>query len=311
MPPCEYVGRFAPSPTGPLHFGSLVAALGSCLDARASGGRWLLRIEDVDEPRCSGAVADDIPRMLEVLGFQWDGPVLWQSQRKARYRDALNALASGGLVYPCACTRREMVDSVVAEDGAAVYPGTCRLGLPAGKPARAWRLRVDDVDIAFEDALQGRRVQNLARQVGDFVLLRADGYFAYQLAVVVDDADQGVTHVVRGADLLGSTPRQIYLQHRLRWPTPAYTHLPIAVNRNGEKLSKQTRASAIDITRSAQQLVAALRFLGQTPPTDLATASVLDVWNWARAEWRLARVPQVMAIPIPQNGTFRPSDSDS
>ena len=311
MTPAEYVGRFAPSPTGPLHFGSLVAALGSCLEAQANDGRWLLRIEDVDEPRCSGETADDILRTLEALGFQWDGPVLRQSQRKARYRDVLNALSSGGLVYPCACTRRELADSAVAEDGAALYPGTCRLGLPAGKSARAWRLRVGDADIAFEDALQGRRAQNLARQVGDFILLRADGYFAYQLAVVVDDADQGVTHVVRGADLLDSTPRQIYLQQCLRWPTPAYAHLPIAVNRDGEKLSKQTRAPTIDIARSAEQLVAALRFLGQTPPPDLATASVADVWTWARAEWRLARVPQVISILIAQNGIFSPIDSES
>jgi glutamyl-Q tRNA(Asp) synthetase len=311
MKPGEYVGRFAPSPTGPLHFGSLVAALGSCLEARAQCGRWLLRMEDVDEPRCSGAVADDIVRTLDAYGFEWDGPVLQQSRRKDRYREVLDGLVAAGDAYPCACTRRKLADAALAVDGAAIYPGTCRQGLPPGKAARAWRLRVDQAEIDFDDALKGRRCQQLARDVGDFVLLRADGYFAYQLAVVVDDADQGVTHVVRGADLLDSTPRQIFLQRCLGWPTLAYAHLPLVVDAAGEKLSKQTRAPAIDVGRAAPTLVAALAFLGQSPPAGLAAAALPEVWAWARAEWRLARVPAMSGMAPGQNGMPIPTDSDS
>ena len=294
----QYVGRFAPSPTGPLHFGSLVAALGGCLDARASGGRWLLRMEDVDEPRCSRTAADTIMRALEAFGFEWDGPVMFQSQREDRYRQMLDALRSAGRVYPCACTRRELADSALAHDGAHVYPGTCREGLPAGRAARAWRLRVEAETLCFDDALQGRVCQDLARDVGDFVLLRADGYFAYQLAVVVDDADQGITHVVRGADLLDSTPRQIFLQRCLNFATPAYAHLPIVVTAQGEKLSKQTLAAPVDQGNAESALVRALDFLGQRPPPELGAASVGEIWQWARAHWKLADVPRVRSRAI-------------
>jgi glutamyl-Q tRNA(Asp) synthetase len=273
-----------------LHFGSLVAALGSCLEARVRGGRWLLRMEDVDEPRCSSTVADVILRTLENCGFAWDAEVVVQSRRKARYREALDSLQSAGLVYPCACSRRELADSALASDGAPIYPGTCRMGLPAGKAVRIWRLRVGEKTLCFDDALQGRCCQDLARDVGDFVLLRADGYFAYQLAVVVDDAEQGVTHIVRGADLLDSTLRQIYLQQCLGLPTPAYAHLPVALNAAGEKLSKQTRAAAIET--GAPALVDALAFLGQRPPPELTRADVAEVWGWALANWELAAVPR-------------------
>ena len=293
------VGRFAPSPTGPLHFGSLVAALASCLDARARGGRWLLRMEDVDEPRCPPGAGDEILRALAACGFEWDGPVLVQSMRKTRYREAFEALRTMGRVYPCACTRRELADSVLAPDGALVYPGTCRHGLPAGKAARAWRLRVDADAVCFDDAVQGRICQDLEREVGDFVLLRADGYFAYQLAVVVDDADQGVTHVVRGADLLNSTPRQIFLQQCLGLPTPAYAHLPVAVNADGEKLSKQTLAVPVDAGRPGPALHAALVFLGQHPPPELAGAPPQDILAWAVANWHLARVPRGPLPAVP------------
>lgn len=294
----QYIGRFAPSPTGPLHFGSLVAALGSCLDARANSGRWLLRMEDVDEPRCSRAAADEIVRTLEACGFAWDGPVMVQSQRKDRYRQMLDALRAVGRVYPCACTRRELADSALAHDGAHIYPGTCREGLPVGKEARAWRLCVEAETVCFDDALQGRVCQDLARDVGDFVLLRADGYFAYQLAVVVDDADQGITHVVRGADLLDSTPRQVFLQRCLNLATPAYAHLPVVVNAQGEKLSKQTLAVPVDQSNPAPALAQALDFLGQRPPPELGVASVGEIWQWARAHWKLVDVPHARSLAI-------------
>ncbi len=292
-----YRGRFAPSPTGPLHFGSLVAALGSCLEAHTRGGEWLLRMEDVDEPRCSAASAAGILRTLERMGFEWDGEVLVQSRRKARYAELLDALSGKGLAYPCACTRRDLAGAALAADGAPLYPGTCRNGLPPGRKARAWRLGVGTAEIEFEDGVQGRQSQRLATEVGDFVLLRADGYFAYQLAVVADDADQGITHVVRGADLLDSTPRQIHLQACLGFPRPGYAHLPVVVDAAGEKLSKQTRALPVDGGDDAATLLAALRFLGHEPPGDLA--DVRAIWGWARTHWRLDRVPRVRAMPVP------------
>ena len=292
-------GRFAPSPTGPLHFGSLVAAVGSLLQARQGGGRWSLRIEDLDRPRCSPAFADDMLRTLESFGFAWDGEILWQSRRAAAYAAALERLRMLGHVFPCACTRRELADSTLAADGAAIYPGTCRGGLPAGKPARAWRLRVPALHIAFADAVQGEVSQDLAAEVGDFVLLRADGITAYQLAVVVDDAEQGITEVVRGADLLASTPRQILLQRLLGYATPAYVHLPVAVDPQGEKLSKQTLAMPVAAADPVPALLAALRFLGQAPPPDLALGGREDVWRWALAHWQIARVPRCRTLPAP------------
>lgn len=291
-----YRGRFAPSPTGPLHFGSLVAAVGSYLEARSRGGEWLLRIEDVDAPRCSAAAADAILRTLEACGFEWDGEPVWQSRRSEAYAAALERLKAAGMVFPCACTRRELADSALAPDGAAIYPGTCRAGLAAGREARAWRLRVGHARIGFDDAVQGRIESDLATEAGDFVLRRADGLFAYQLAVVVDDAEAAITHVVRGADLLLSTARQICLQQGLGVPTPAYAHLPVAVNATGEKLSKQTLAMALDSARPMPALHAALGFLGQQPPPDLARGTVAELWAWAGANWRLQRVPRGPAL---------------
>jgi len=292
-----YRGRFAPSPTGPLHFGSLVAATGSFLEARTRGSEWHLRMEDVDAPRCSAAAASEILRALEACGFAWDGEVVWQSRRAETYAALLERLKAAGRVFPCACTRRELADSAIAPDGAAIYPGTCRHGLPAGRAARAWRLRVGDAQVSFDDAIQGRVVSDLASEAGDFILLRADGLFAYQLAVVADDAEAGITHVVRGADLLASTSRQIFLQQCLGLPTPTYAHLPVAVNAAGEKLSKQTRAAAVDSSRPGPALFAALEFLGQQPPPELSGAVVNELWNWARANWQLARVPRGPALP--------------
>lgn len=291
-------GRFAPSPTGPLHFGSLVAALGSYLEARARGGRWLVRLEDVDVPRCRPEHADGILRTLVAFGFEWDGEVMVQSRRTARYREVLDTLKAKGAVYPCGCTRAELAAAPLGVDGAPVYPGTCRNGLPPGKSARSWRLRVEGV-IDFDDELQGPQHQDLCREVGDCVLLRADGYFAYQLAVVVDDAEQGVDHVVRGADLIHSTARQIFLQGLLGYPTPDYAHLPVAVDAQGQKLSKQTLAPPLDTRAPAAALFAAARFLGQNPPPELRRAARTDFWSWARANWNIDKVPRVMSRGLP------------
>ncbi|MFM0045043.1 tRNA glutamyl-Q(34) synthetase GluQRS [Paraburkholderia sediminicola] len=262
-----YRGRFAPSPTGPLHFGSLVSALASWLDARAHGGAWLVRIEDIDGPRTVPGAAEEILSTLDHFGMHADEPPLWQSHRIARYQEALEQLKATGLIYPCGCTRKEIADSLLhthARNTTLAYPGTCRNGLH-GKPARAWRLRVPDGDtavITFEDRWQGKQTQNLATEVGDFVLKRADDQWAYQLAVVVDDADANITHIVRGADLMDSTARQIYLQRCLDVPTPAYLHVPVVTNDQGEKLSKQNGATALDNDKPLETLGAAARHLG-------------------------------------------------
>ncbi len=301
-PKTGYRGRFAPSPTGPLHFGSLVAAVGSWADARARGGEWLVRMEDLDSPREVPGAADEILRTLDALGLESDGPIVRQSGRGDAYREALDRLRDRGVLFACGCTRREIADSgLPGSDGGLVYPGTCRNGPPAGRPARALRVRVDDAVIAFDDALQGRVSQDLGRDVGDFVLLRADGLFAYQLAVVVDDAAQGITDVVRGIDLIDSTPRQILLQRLLGLPTPRYLHLPIATNAAGEKLSKQTGAAAVERSHPAPALVAALGFLGQAPPPGLHRGSARAVLAWAAASWDRSRIPRqrtIVASPI-------------
>ncbi|MES2016391.1 MAG: tRNA glutamyl-Q(34) synthetase GluQRS [Pseudomonadota bacterium] len=263
MQQSHYVGRFAPSPTGKLHPGSLVAALASYLDAKAHHGTWLVRIEDVDEGRTAAGAAEAILELLSDLGMHWDGDVVWQSRRKHLYRAAYDQLHAH--TYPCGCNRREIADSRlgVAPDGAAIYPGTCRTGLAPGRSARSLRVRVpegaDDADlVCFTDRFAGRLCQRLDSESGDFVLKRADGYWAYQLAVVVDDAEQGVTDVVRGADLIDSTPRQIYLQRLLGVPTPHYLHVPVVRNALGEKLSKQTGAVAVAAGDPAAALVALL-----------------------------------------------------
>jgi glutamyl-Q tRNA(Asp) synthetase len=286
MIPRKYIGRFAPSPTGPLHKGSLVAAMASYLDARAQQGQWLVRIEDIDEARTVPGAAEDILESLKAFGMQWDGDIAYQSRRTHLYQAAFERL--GARVFACGCTRREIADSRigVASDGAAVYPGTCRYGLGAGKHARAFRLRVpDDGDdsITFEDRWVGRVTQHLASEVGDFVLKRADGFWAYQLAVVVDDAEQAVTDVVRGADLLDSTPRQILLQRLLGVPTPRYLHVPVVVNAAGEKLSKQTGAQALDLMRPLEELRTAAGFLGLAVGQ---ARSVEEFWRRAIEAWR-------------------------
>ncbi|MGF6295562.1 tRNA glutamyl-Q(34) synthetase GluQRS [Paraburkholderia youngii] len=286
-----YRGRFAPSPTGPLHFGSLVSALASWLDARAQRGAWLVRVEDIDGPRTVPGAAEDILATLERFGMRADETPVWQSQRIAHYQQALERLKSTGLVYPCGCTRKEIADSLLhahARNTTLAYPGTCRTGLH-GKPARAWRLRVPDGDsavITFNDRWQGPQTQNLATEVGDFVLRRADDQWAYQLAVVVDDADAGITHIVRGADLMDSTARQIYLQRCLGVATPEYLHVPVVTNEHGEKLSKQTGATALDSDKPLEALGAAARHLGleleSEPPATLEQFYSAATTAWAK-----------------------------
>lgn len=293
LPASAYRGRFAPSPTGLLHAGSLTTAVGSYLHARSQGGQWLLRIEDLDPPREVPGAADAILRTLEALGFTWDGPVIWQSQRLTAYQDALDALIASGHAYPCACTRREIALAGHPGVDGVVYPGTCRAGLAPGKSGRAWRLRTPEGEVEFQDGHYGVQRQNVAREVGDYVLKRADGLFAYQLAVVVDDAWQGVSDVVRGADLLDSTARQIVLQAALGAPTPRYTHLPLLVNAAGEKLSKQTLAPAIRPDQAADELRLALTRLNHAPPADCQGLD--ELWSWALAHWSLARAP---AAPV-------------
>lgn len=290
----RYRGRFAPSPTGPLHFGSLVTALGSFLRARSLGGEWLVRMEDLDRPREVPGAAEDILRTLEAFGLRWDGEVVYQSRRGEHYREALEALRARDAVYPCACSRKDVlaVQRSLAR-ASRVYPGTCRPGLPPGRTGRAWRVRTTGVHVAFDDLLQGPRQEAVEEETGDFIVKRADGLFAYQLAVVVDDALQGVTEVVRGSDLLDNTARQIHLQRLLGYPTPRYLHLPLALNRRGQKLSKQTFAPPLDRRRPQPALVQALTFLGHGPPAELHRAGVTEILEWAVAAWRLDRVPRV------------------
>ena len=277
-----YRGRFAPSPTGPLHQGSLVAAVASWLDARARGGEWLLRIEDVDAPRTVPGAADDILATLESLGLTWDGPVAWQGQRREQYEAALEKLRGLGLVYRCRCSRREIADSALWGPEGAVYPGTCRESALDAAVGGAERLRVPRGPVPFDDRLRGRLVQDVSADIGDFVLKRRDGLHAYQLAVVVDDAEAGITDVVRGADLLWSTPRQVLLQRALGYPTPRYLHVPVVTNERGEKLSKQTRAARVR-WGDAAAVREALRFLGQAEVPGGSAAEILQaavtVWE--------------------------------
>lgn len=292
-----YVGRFAPSPTGPLHFGSLVAAVASYCDARANGGQWLLRMEDLDKPREVQGAADGILRTLEAFGFVWDREVWYQSQRAEFYESALQTLKDKGLVYPCTCSRKEIADSAIASGiEGAIYPKTCLNHAMKTNGHAAYRALTLDESIAFLDEIQGEIIQNLARDVGDFILKRADGLFAYQLAVVVDDAAQGVTHIVRGADLLDSTPRQIYLQRLLGCATPHYAHVPVASNAAGEKLSKQTLAKPIDTRPPGHALFDALSFLGQQPLAEIKSVTLDEIWQWAITNWRISNIPKQRAI---------------
>lgn len=295
-----YIGRFAPSPTGPLHAGSLVAALASWLDARAHGGRWLVRIEDVDTPRCVPGADTEILAQLARCGLVPDVPPQWQSRRGGLYEAALARLVDAGAAYACGCTRKDIDDALRAlgrpraRHAELVYPGTCRAGLN-GKPARAWRLRTDAAPIEWHDRRLGPQRQDVEDEVGDFVLKRADGLWAYQLAVVVDDAEQGITHVVRGEDLADNTARQILLQRRLGLPTPAYLHTPLVLGPNGEKLSKQNGATALDLADPLRALRTAGAVLGidvpaATPGVWLAAACT--AWAGMMTTFSAARTPR-------------------
>jgi len=289
--PPPYRGRFAPSPTGALHFGSLLTALASFLQARSRGGEWLVRMEDLDRPRSVPGADREILSALEHYGLHWDGPVIYQSRRSHAYERALRRLVDRGKAFACGCTRREAASGPSGLEG-PIYPGTCRNGLPPGRHARSMRARVGGVSIGFEDAVQGTYRQQLGSAVGDFVIRRADGLFAYQLAVVIDDAWQGISQIVRGADLLSSTPRQIWLQRALDLPTPGYAHVPIVGNGAGQKLSKQTHASPVPLADKERWLLAALRCLGQCPDNALRDANRDEILAWAMAHWRLGAVPR-------------------
>ena len=280
-----YRGRFAPSPTGVLHFGSLIAAVGSYLEAKSHGGEWLVRIEDLDKPREVPAASYKILRSLEALGMEWDHEVIYQDQRKDIYENVLTMLNRRGLIYPCTCTRKEISSSSIAGISGQIYAGTCRNNVQNDDRLGAVRIKTNSNIIEFEDTLYGLINQNLQNETGDFVLRRSDKIYAYQLAVVVDDSEQGITNVVRGADLLDSTPRQIYLQKLLGYTTPTYMHLPVAVNSHGEKLSKQTKAAHLDVSNPVKQLIGAVNFLGQKPPTELVGENVMSFWKWAFINW--------------------------
>jgi glutamyl-Q tRNA(Asp) synthetase len=289
------VGRFAPSPTGPLHFGSLVTAVASYCLARGAGGLWKVRIEDLDAPRVVPGAADEILRVLEELGLEWDGEVVYQSRRGERYLWALEYLRRQGLVFDCGCSRREILASAPhgGEEG-PLYPGTCRRGLPAGRRPRALRIRVPEETVHFTDGIFGPVDECLATAVGDFVLRRADGLFAYQLAVVVDDADMGVNQVVRGKDLLSSTGRQVFLNACFGYPVPHYIHLPLALAADGDKISKRHGAAAAGIRagRKGEILWRVLRFLGQEPPEALRDLSPRDVLAWGETHFALGSIPR-------------------
>ena len=297
----HYRGRFAPSPTGALHFGSLVAAVASYADALHHQGQWLVRMEDVDETRVIPGSADDILCTLEAFGFEWASPVVFQSQRKSRYRDALRTLQQQNLTYICDCSRRQIAKQAIAGIEGFVYPGNCRKNRGALVAGKATRLltRPDD-EICFFDRIAGKQCQVLTRDVGDFIIHRADGYSAYQLAVVVDDADQGITHIVRGADLLLSTPRQLYLQQLLDFPEPSYAHVPLVTDTQGRKLSKQDQDRPVTSKTPLAGLVAAWQFLRQAPPPK-DIIHVAEFWTWAATHWDIQRI----GLKKPMEGLFQ------
>lgn len=285
-----YIGRFAPTPSGFLHFGSLVAALASYLDARSVGGQWLLRMEDLDPPREVAGAQAGILQALDNYGLHWDGEVVYQSLRHEAYEAVIQRLFQQGIAYACSCSRKQL------EGSNGIYPGTCR---NAGHDQHnaAIRLRVPELNYHFTDRVQGRFEQHLGRESGDFVIRRRDGLYAYQLAVVLDDAWQGVTDIVRGADLLDSTPRHLYLQELLGLPQPRYLHVPLITQPDGHKLGKSYRSPPLQAEQAAPLLVRALHALGQAVPGELARAGVAEVLAWAVAHWDAGRIAPVQAMP--------------
>ena len=288
----RYIGRFAPSPTGPLHFGSLLAGLASYLDAKSQDGIWLMRMEDLDPPREPPGTADFILNQLLELGLEWDGPVLYQSTRLDEYQRVMDQLQERELCFFCDCTRPRI------RSLGSVYDGHCQERGLKSSSETAVRLKVDNSAISFTDAVQGIYSQNLINEVGDFVIQRKDGLFAYQLAVVVDDAYQGITHIVRGYDLLDSTPRQIHIQRLMGYSTPNYAHIPIIVNEQGQKLSKQHFAESIDTANAAAQIFSALQFLNQNPPQTLKRDSCKSILEWAISSWDIQAVPKLANMPL-------------
>ena len=298
----SYTGRFAPSPTGLLHFGSLLAATASYLDARSQQGRWLVRIEDLDKPREQAGATASILQTLSSYGFEQDGEIILQSQRLDAYHEALRLLS--GHIYACTCTRKQLIKTARNGTYGIIYPGTCRhRAPPSPKQPRSIRLRTNGQPICFQDQIQGLFCQNLQQEIGDFIVRRSDGLFAYQLAVVVDDAWQGITHIVRGADLLDNTPRQLYLQQLLGYPTPAYAHIPLAMNAHGQKLSKQSHAPAITAAHKLENLCAALNCLGQTPPAAKEFGSLRECWDWAIRHWVISKAPRSIQNMLPDHDT--------
>jgi glutamyl-Q tRNA(Asp) synthetase len=297
--PARYTGRFAPSPTGPLHFGSLLAAVASYAEAKARSGAWLLRIEDIDPPREPPGADKVILEAIEAYGFEWDGEVTYQSDFTPRHQQLVEELLASGKAFPCSCSRRDLADAERGPLG-AIYPGTCRTGPVSADTAI--RLRTDNSLIEFVDRLQGRYGQRLESESGDFIIRRRDGLIAYHLAVVADDHDQGITEVVRGIDLLDSTPRHIWLQRQLGFWTPAYMHIPVAVNADGQKLSKLTGAAGIDAANPGPVLWAAFDALCQTPPAALSGAPVSELWDWAIDHWDAERLRGLQELPASRFG---------
>lgn len=296
--PGEYVGRFAPSPTGPLHFGSLLAAVASYLQARVNRGLWLLRIEDIDPPREQAGADKQILDALQAYGFEWDGPVHYQSESTEKHQSFVDDLLDRGLAYPCKCSRRILLDAPQGPLG-RIYPGTCRDGCDSTDVTI--RVRTDDTPVSFDDGLQGTISQRLESESGDFVIKRRDGLIAYHLAVVVDDHLEGISEVVRGIDLIDSTPRQIHLQRLLGFSTPAYLHIPVAINPDGQKLSKLTGAEGIQTKNPRPVLVAALIALQQELAPKLEQAPLPEIWAWAEEYWNPAVLTGISTVSDPQD----------
>ena len=282
----NYIGRFAPSPTGPVHLGTLIAAVGSYLQAKKNDGKWLIRMEDVDTTRTVRGSDSEIFHTLEAFGFEWNGEILYQSKQTEHYEYALEQLKSLSLVFPCLCSRKQLANS-----NSQIYPGACRSRQLPETGEHALRILAQDITIEFNDIVMGKQSQNMEQQCGDFVIKRRDGLFAYQLAVVVDDALQNITEIVRGSDLLDSTPRQIYLQQLLAYPTPDYCHIPLAVDSDGNKISKSEGATKVDIKNREKLMCDVLDFLGQAPPADLSASNINDIWSWAEEHWDVTHVP--------------------